>query len=120
MCVTVGTSNAEGIDQLTLTTGLTRSRLYDIALQKFLRWARGVDPYQLRLISLHEEEQFGYVRRPSGFVQAQQAAQQGEYDAPPPVQSPYPPPQQAAPYRNHTQVQQPRGPAQTRKTGSKK
>ncbi len=55
------------IDRLSLETGLSRSRLYDLALAKFVQWAEHMDPYQLRLLSAEQAPSLGYARKESGF-----------------------------------------------------
>ena len=55
------------VDALATESGVSRSRLMDLAVRRFLRWASNLDPQDLQLIAEYEvtEPISGFVRRPS-------------------------------------------------------
>ncbi len=55
----------EGLDGLAQASGVSRSRLMDLAVRRFLRWAANLDPQDLQLIAEYEvtEPISGFVRR---------------------------------------------------------
>lgn len=86
VAVTISQETHDALEQVSLNTGLSRSRLYDLALHKFVEWAKQVDPYYLRVMSATEGQNFGYSRPESGFrraVQSQSPPDQQVYGTPP-------------------------------------
>ena len=65
-----------GVDTLALDSGVSRSRLMDLAVRRFLRWAANLDPRDLQLIAEYEvtEPISGFVRRPTPPPMEAQAA----------------------------------------------
>ncbi len=63
-----------GVDALAVDSGVSRSRLMDLAVRRFLRWASNLDPRDLQLIAEYEvtEPISGFARRPSGTMVAPQ------------------------------------------------
>lgn len=63
-----------GVDELAIESGVSRSRLVDLAVRRFLRWAANLDPRDLQLIAEYEvtEPISGFQRRPSGTLVAPQ------------------------------------------------
>lgn len=57
----------DAVDQLAVSSGVSRSRLMDLAIRRFLRWAVQLDPRDLQLIAEYEvtEPISGFVRRPT-------------------------------------------------------
>lgn len=80
------------LDTLAQASGVSRSRLMDLAVRRFLRWAANLDPQDLQLIAEYE------VTEPiSGFVRRNTPSPIQAVEVPPPPAAPsyHPPPQQA-------------------------
>lgn len=55
------------LEEISIRTGLSRSRLFDMALAKFAAWCQLVDEITIRRLSADMAPQLGYTRRDSGF-----------------------------------------------------
>lgn len=80
----------EGVDMLAMGSGVSRSRLMDLAIRRFLRWASQLDPQDLQLIAEYEVTEpiaQPLVRRSSSTMARVQAP-----TAPPPAPATAPPP----------------------------
>ena len=65
--VSLASDALEVVDDLARTTGVSRSRLIDLAVRRFIRWASPLSPRDVRLIADYEvQEPVGQVSRPSG------------------------------------------------------
>ena len=117
----------EAVDALAESSGVSRSRLMDLAIRRFVRWASNMEPQDLQLIAEYEvtEPISGFVRRPPSVPQM--PAVQVPPPAPAPV-PPVPPYTQSnltedagpatPPHRNRVPVEEP-APARVRDRGGR-
>lgn len=65
--VSVLAESVEALDLMAAASGVSRSRLIDLAIRRFSRWAAQLDPADLALIADYEvaEPISGFMRRPT-------------------------------------------------------
>lgn len=85
--VSVLGESVESLDAMAAASGVSRSRLIDLAIRRFVRWAGSMDPADLALIAEYEvaEPVSGFLRRYTpGTMAAVQAPNTIPTEAPPP------------------------------------
>jgi hypothetical protein len=74
--VTISLSKAifDALEEVSKDTNLSRTRIYELALQKFADWVEHVHPDTLVHIAMSFGEELGYQRKQSGFRKAERAS----------------------------------------------